>query len=73
MPQPLHFSPPVSKSVLPLYYIMIVSRTIESLSAFSLLLYKRFHDNSHLWSDRIFEPITGFLLWIVLYSLCELV
>ncbi|PKY15319.1 hypothetical protein RhiirB3_466638 [Rhizophagus irregularis] len=49
------------------------SRPIElyikkSLSAFSLLLYKRFHDNSLLWSDRIFEPITGFLLWVVLHS-----
>ncbi|CAB4381245.1 unnamed protein product [Rhizophagus irregularis] len=63
-----HFNFTPSSPLLPLYYIMIIFCAIESLSAFSLLLYKRFHDNSLLWSDRIFEPITGFLLWVVLHS-----
>ncbi|GBB95127.1 hypothetical protein RclHR1_02480026 [Rhizophagus clarus] len=65
---PLNTHPFLIKSLLPLYYIMIISCSIESVSTFSLLLYKRFHDNSSLWSDRIFEPLTGFLLWVFLYS-----
>ncbi|RIA79187.1 hypothetical protein C1645_882788 [Glomus cerebriforme] len=58
----------VNDSHLWIYYITIIICIIVSLFAFSVLLYKYFHDNSPLWGDHLFEPITGFLFWVSLHS-----
>ncbi|GBB83558.1 hypothetical protein RclHR1_10260001 [Rhizophagus clarus] len=59
----------VSGSQLWVYYTTIIICIVVSLFAICVLLYKKFHDKAPLWSDRLFEPITGFLFWVTLHSL----
>src|SRR6266542_5342334 len=63
----------VSGSHVWIYHTTMIICIIVSLFALSVLLYKYFHDKSPLWNDRhhLFEPITGYLFWVTLHSICK--
>lgn len=54
-----------------IYYICIVLYSAMIIFSLALLIYKIFFTETKLWSDRMIDPMNGYLIYLCLHGICE--